>query len=87
MYAHWWDGPWGTWATLFAITAFCILMAYLSFLAHESWTDRRDRQDRREKRDQKRFMTEQLTLQMDSAKGDPKMLEWIRRQQDDIDRM
>ena len=79
---HWWDGPWGIVVGIAALVALCVIVSVLAYYVHALIVDRRNRVARHEQRAHALAMAEQLTMQMDAAKGDPALLKLVREQDD-----
>jgi hypothetical protein len=82
----WWQETEGTIAALVGIAAGAIIIMLLLAGLYKIWETRKD--DRREdlNRAHQLALAEQFTMQVDTAKGDPRMLEIIEGRQDNIRR-
>jgi hypothetical protein len=85
VYDPWWTGPWGPWVTLAAIVALAVVLVWLIVAMTDTvqtrGNRRREAERERETRDHELALAEQLTMQLDSAHGDPEVLKLIRTMQ------
>jgi hypothetical protein len=89
-YDHWWDGPWGQWVALAALIALAVVLcvaAYQIAVARQSHHELKAKLARQEleerqahaRRNHELAMSEQLTMQLDTAKDSPDLLAWVDR--------
>lgn len=79
-YDVWWQGPWGVVAGLAVIVAVTIVLGMIVTYWAQGRAEARRERGRVREQEHKRLMAEQLTMQMDSAKGSPELLKIIREQ-------
>jgi hypothetical protein len=84
VYAHWWDGPAGTYVAVFVtILMFAVLIALIYYVTL-NLRKRADRKlgarEREAERKQKLALAEQRTLLADACKGNPEMIKVVMEQ-------
>ena len=77
----WWEGPWPIVLTAAAIIAFVLAVWIVSYYWNERKAKKQQMIEGREQREQARFIEEQRTMQLDSAKGNPEAIKIIREMQ------
>lgn len=80
-WAHWYDGGWGIVVTLVAISAIALIVSLMMYWWHESRSAKQEYHERERIRQNKLAIEEQRTMQVDSCKGNPDMLQLVRKMQ------
>lgn len=80
-WVHWYDGPWGVVAALVTIAAIALIVGLMTYWWSEDRRHRRDHSERERERTHRLAVEEQRTMQVDACKGNPDMLQLVRKMQ------
>lgn len=83
----WYNGTWGIVIAGLAITAIVIILCTLIYWLAENAKDKRSAIAQRDKRSQAVQLSEQFSMQLDSAKGNEEILKIVKDQQREWSRM